>query len=218
MVILATLGGPVRPALATEPAPVVESPSEETPSAFTPTTSFSPYDVGPGQLELPAMDLPPLPAVPDPFADAPPLEGQANASSPDAIPAVGMTGPSADDLRDPFAENASDQAWAANLQPHRFDALLELLDPFREKDSSRSSYRAIALTQRASDGLRDPFSMDARAARRFTEWTTDLRNPFDPEARPVRATPGACGLRGDGARTGQCATDLESLRDPFNSR
>jgi hypothetical protein len=171
------------------------------------------------------MELPPLPTVGDPFEGAPPLEVVADTDTERAGPAASAASrrqskqpPSSEDLRDPFSESAADAAWARNLRPHRFDALLELLDPFRERDSSTSSYRALAATQRASEGLRDPFSLDARSVRHLGNWMTDLRNPFDPRARQVRDAVAGCPTARTTPVPERCRQLAETLRDPFNSR
>jgi len=212
------------PLSAGEPASASPSPSQDIhpfpKEAAEPPSTFEPYSTAAPRLAIPSMDLPSLPRVADPFEGAAPLEisEDPNASVSSAPHRQRDRAPSADELRDPFSDTSDNAAWAANLQPHRFDALLDLLDPFRERDSSASSYRALAITQRASNGLRDPFALDARPVRNFGDWATGLRNPFDPQARPTFITPDACQGGQDTPRSPRCRATSDSLQDPFNSR
>ena len=200
------------------PAGEVRSTNDATPAR----AAFEPYTTRTPQISIPPLQLPPLPKVADPFEGAPPLEVVSDTDAggvASAAPRPQSERPaSTEELRDPFSESAADAAWATNLRPHRFDALLELLDPFRERDSSTSSYRALAATQRASDGLRDPFSLDARSVRHLGNWMTDLRNPFDPRARQVRDAVAGCPTARTAPVPERCRQLAETLRDPFNSR
>jgi hypothetical protein len=210
-------------ASAMEPAAPTQLPTTPEEEEASPRVALDPTMIEPRSIPVPAMDLPALPFVHDPFRDAPALEivgqrdGATVASA--AAPQSALSEPtSPDELRDPFSENATGAAWAENLRLHRFDALMELLDPFRERDSSASSYRALSTTQRASNGLRDPFSLDARTGRQISSWITDLRNPFDPRARPTQANRASCIPPASEPPRAGCTVLPGELRDPFNSR